>query len=1065
MSTRDKRPLGSTSGERAASLPGIFSDALALPPEARATFLDAACGGDLVLRAEIVSLLCAHPVAGEFFGQEPSLAASAEVLAEWSGTSIGADIGPYRITRPIATGGMGSVFLAERTDEAFRKQVAIKLIRPDLWGTEAVQRFRTERQVLAELEHPGIARLLDGGSTAAGVPYFVMEYVDGVPITRYCSERGLDVVARLELFIDVCEAVRYAHQNLVIHRDLKPSNILVDGSGSVKLLDFGIAKVIGNALVGESLDQTRTSSHAFTPRYASPEQAAGRRMTTATDIYSLGVILYELLTEHFPYDLEGKTLAEATETITSASPARPSRRAAPEVARRLTGDLDMIVLKALSKEPERRYPTVEEFAADIRRHQDGLPVHARPDTPAYRVSKFISRNQVLVGGTASTLVVLIAALGMTLRAYREARTSQHEAEAQVYISSLVAAEASLLADNVAEAEAQLDAAPAHFRGWEWHHLRARLDRSLTTFQAHRQGITRIAFSVDESVFLTASIDSTVKVWRGRDGQLESSHGPFSSGVETAAFVPRSNLLAVGLNDGAVLLVDRTDGSSRKVFPSGATTWALLSVSPDGSQLACGFFDGFVRIWSLPVGTQIAEWKAHEGIVITAYSPDGTALATGGTDGLARIYDAHTYTLLREFSGHARRVYSLGWSPDGSRLATGSMDQTVNLWDVHSNGLRTAFREHRATINAMAFDPAGERIATSAADHRLFVWDASTGGRVSSLRGHRPDVTAIAASRDCIVTGDWSGGVKSWAWGTEDVRTLQGQQTRWAVPTYYQAALDPAETTLVCASNLYSIPVWRMGNDAPRRYIHDAPGRRIAFTPDGSDILVGSELGTLLLFHAEDSVAYREAVVHPGPVLGLAIEPEGAHAATSSLEGLVKLWTLPQLDSVRVFAGHVGTVTDVEFSPSGRLVASGGEDGSIRVWDTASAEPLHMKLLKGAVVRDIAFDAEGRRIASAASDGSVELWDLESRSSTTLRKQGRFAMTAVAWSADGTRLAAGGADDNVRLYDLAFGREVVTLHGHVGRITSLRFVQGDEALISTAADGTVRLWEARRLGSR
>ncbi len=517
-------PAGPPAPERSEAL---FAEALALPAAERAAFLDRACAGEAALRAELDSLLAALPAARRLFEEAPHLAAPpAGAAAPPGDPMLGQSVGAYRLVELIAAGGMGSVYRGERGDAEFRKQVAVKLIRPWLDGAEIGERFRRERQVLADLEHPHIARLLDGGSAADGRPYLVMEYIDGLPIDRHADEARLGVAARLQLFLSVCTAVQYAHRNLVIHRDLKPSNILVDRAGQVKLLDFGIAKVLASEGAAEG---EHTVLPALTPRYASPEQVLGRRVTTATDIYSLGVLLYELLAGARPYALPAQLTPEAARVICETEPTRPSRAAArgalaPAAGRGLTparlahaldGDLDTIVLKALRKEPERRYASVDALAADIRRHLDGLPVLAAPDRLGYRAGKFLRRHRTLSIAAAGTLLVLMAALVVSLGANRRAAQQTREAEWLAYTGSLAAAEAAIRENEVSEAQARLAVAPAALRGWEWRHLQARCDRSLQSVAAHEQGVTRVFFAPEGAALFTAAIDGSIKEWEAR----------------------------------------------------------------------------------------------------------------------------------------------------------------------------------------------------------------------------------------------------------------------------------------------------------------------------------------------------------------------------------------------------------------------------------------------------------------------------------------------------------------------------------------------------------------------
>jgi non-specific serine/threonine protein kinase/serine/threonine-protein kinase len=323
---------------------------------------------------------------------------------------VGRRVGPYELVREIGRGGMGAVYLATRADDEYRKQVAVKVIRSNHDPEFIRQRFQHERQILADLEHPNIARLIDGGSTKEGLPYFVMEYVDGLPIDRHCHDHGLSIVARLELFRTVCAAVHYAHQHLVVHRDLKAGNILVTAEGVPTLLDFGIAKLIDtNSLQ----DRTVTVMRVMTIDSASPEQVRGERVTTASDVYALGVLLHRLLSGRGPYDEATTTTPQdLARAICDVDARRPSDVAAdPAVARRLRGDLDTIVLKALQKDPARRYSAVDQFADDLSRHLNGRPVLARPDTVRYRATKFISRHKTLV---AAAVLLVLSLIGGTV---------------------------------------------------------------------------------------------------------------------------------------------------------------------------------------------------------------------------------------------------------------------------------------------------------------------------------------------------------------------------------------------------------------------------------------------------------------------------------------------------------------------------------------------------------------------------------------------------------------------------------------------------------------------------
>ena len=403
----------------------LYESVCDLPQAERDATLREACAGDATLYDDVRELF--ELDAREQPSVERVVAEAVSGLAE--APVEGARVGPYRIVREIGQGGMGAVYLADRVDGQFEQQVALKRIKPGLNTDQFLRRFRAERQILARLQHPHIARLLDGGVDDDGRPYFALEYVAGAPIDRYCETHALSVDERLTLFLDVCRAVTYAHGNLVIHRDLKPAHVLVTDDRQVRLLDFGIAKVL-SPIVSEAEAApglTQVGIRALTPEYASPEQVRSEPVGTATDVYSLGVILYELLTGARPYAIEGRSPGEVERVVCGSEPEKPSANAGPS-RRRLRGDLDVICLKALQKDPARRYASVEALSEDIRRNLAGLPVLARPDSVRYRLGKFATRHRIGLAMTAGGVLVVAALTGYyVVRLSTERDRAQQEA--------------------------------------------------------------------------------------------------------------------------------------------------------------------------------------------------------------------------------------------------------------------------------------------------------------------------------------------------------------------------------------------------------------------------------------------------------------------------------------------------------------------------------------------------------------------------------------------------------------------------------------------------------------
>jgi non-specific serine/threonine protein kinase/serine/threonine-protein kinase len=406
-----------------ARIRAVFDAVVECAPADRETRLRALTAGDDELRQAVLRLIAAHDAAGTFLDAGPPAGGGLDAGPEVVGRRIGA----YEVVREIGRGGMGTVYLGIRVDDQYRKAVAIKVLRAALDRGVLHVRFARERQILASLDHPDIARLIDAGTTDDGQPYLVMDLVDGIPIDEYCERHALPLEARLAMFRRVCEAVHHAHRHLVVHRDLKPRNILVAADGSPRLLDFGIAKLL-DADDGGTAGVTETGLRLMTPDYASPEQARGELVTTASDIYALGIILFQLLTGQRPYRLPSNRLDEIVRTICDTPAARPSTVAAPATTRRLRGDLHAIVLTALRKEPERRYASVAQLSEDVRLHLAGHPIVARPDTWRYRAAKFGRRHRVAVAAAAVVTVSLVGGLGAAVWQARVAGQARQAAE-------------------------------------------------------------------------------------------------------------------------------------------------------------------------------------------------------------------------------------------------------------------------------------------------------------------------------------------------------------------------------------------------------------------------------------------------------------------------------------------------------------------------------------------------------------------------------------------------------------------------------------------------------------
>jgi serine/threonine protein kinase len=610
--------------ERWAQIRQIFDGALERSEVDRAAYLRVVCARDDDLRREVESLLSSHDSAGDFLDKPAaSFSGTTQTLIS-SGIDLqeyppGHRVGAYELQRCIGRGGMGSVWLATRSDNEFKKQVAIKLVKRGMDTQEILRRFRLERQLLAGLTHPNIAALIDGGSTPDGLPYLVMEYVDGIRIDRYCEQHKSTITERLKLFRDVCAAVQYAHGNLVVHRDLKAGNILVTADGIPKLLDFGIAKLIRNEFDTLAAAETRPELRPMTLDYASPEQVRGEPITTATDVYSLGVLLYKLLTGKSPYGLAARSDSALRKAICEQEPLKPSAvvltdekavipeatqkidltheetrdKARRRLKKKLAGDLDMIVLMALRKEPLRRYASVEQFSGDIRRYLEGRPVIARSDTFGYRSARFLRRNAVAIAvATVASLTLLSATI---IEQRSAARFAQQDSAAESRLKVIEAESLRQQGDlmdayfHLAESQkAESQTAPAALETYRSALASAReFERTHAGLPTASRFVTRAEIQVgnlapDEALDLFTDARSRLDALADTE---TSDYFAALEGLGRAQFRHRDLLAALASFSRALQIAERQSSGSKEFNQASANFWVGTVLAQNGENEA------------------------------------------------------------------------------------------------------------------------------------------------------------------------------------------------------------------------------------------------------------------------------------------------------------------------------------------------------------------------------------------------------------------------------------------------------------------------------------------------
>jgi len=1064
-------------------------------PAERAAYLAEACRDDEWVRAEAQALIVAYEAAGDFI-EEPAFAKVAGLSMDAPLTSaIGRRLGPYQIARELGRGGMGVVYLAVRADDEYHRQVAIKLAWPGQESGEMLRRFRQERQILANLDHPNIARLLDGGTTEDGLPYVVMEYIPGAPITDYCDEHKLNVTERLKLFLTVCAAAAYAHRNLVIHRDLKPSNILVTEDGALKLLDFGIAKLLTPDDQAELTALTCTGQRLMTPDYASPEQVRGEAITTVSDVYSLGVVLYELLTGHRPYRFKNRLLPEIERVISEQEAERPSvminrvvtettsdgaprnhrtpesvslpREGRPEKLRgRLAGDLDNILLMALRKDVQQRYQSVEQLSADIRRHLQGEKVIARQHTMGYRVGKFVQRHRVGVGATAVLIVTLIAGIVATSwqasRATEQVRINRR----LLYAAQMNLAEQAWETTNIARLRDLVESqrpqpGEEDLRGFEWYYLWRLYHHNGEVFSLpHTKEVWSVAFSPDGRKLATADDAGKLKLWDTATGRELATPSGHDACILSVAWSHDGRKLATASTDTTVKMWDAVTGQALATLTGHTKRVNAAAFSPDGKKLATGSDDGTLRFWDAETGTELMTVRSGAKWVRSlAFSPDGGRVATGHFDApYVRLWDVATGQELMALIGPVGVVRSVAFSPDGTRLAAAGRNHVALVWDASTGQELVSFKGDNGEVCAVAWSPDGKRLATGGADRTAKLWDAATGEELATLKGHFGQVWSVAFSPDGKQLASCSDDFTAKLW---DVTTTQEFITLNTGQRVESVAISPDGSKLATGgrSNAHA----KLWEAVTGRELADLKGAAsgvysVAFSPDGKRLATACVDHTARVWDADTGQGFA-TLRHFDEVFAVMFSPDGRRLATGSLDRTAKLWDALTGQELITLKGHTNLVFAVAFSPDGNRLATGSYDHTAKLWDAATGREL--ATLKGHLkpILSLAFSPDGKTLATGSADGTVKLWQVSTGQELATFTGHAGHVNAVTFSPDGTRMATGSSEGLVRLWSVATGQELIALKAHTDAVSSVVFTPDGQTLVSGSLDRTVRFWRA------
>jgi eukaryotic-like serine/threonine-protein kinase len=1046
------------------SLESIFCTAIEIESaEQRREYVAQASGQDSELLRQVDRLLQAHFGAGSFLESPLDGVAPSSTLGLPMTEKPGNQIGPYKLLQQIGEGGMGVVYMAEQ-HQPVRRKVALKIIKPGMDSRQVIARFEAERQALAMMDYPNIAKVLDAGTTESGRPYFVMELVKGPPITQYCDEHRLTPRQRLELLLPICQAIQHAHQKGIIHRDIKPTNILVaeyDQQPVPKVIDFGVAKATSQPLTEKTMF-TGFGQIVGTLEYMSPEQAKVNQLDidTRSDLYSLGVLLYELLTGATPFDkqrLRSAAWDEMLRIIREEEPPKPStrlsdskdslpsissqRRTEPaKLTKLVRGELDWIVMKALEKDRARRYETASAFADDIRRYLDDLPVLACPPSSLYRLRKFVHlhRIPVLTAVAFAVVLILTTAISLQLRhqaivARRAAQLSAQEeqqarkivaeqklvavaaaenARQHLYLAEMNLVEKAMEAGRLQTARGLLahyapGSADAKLRGFEWHYWNRRCNtvalRSTIPTYAHQLAISR-----DDGTLATAFL------------------------TQGASRLDLWNL----------------DGTCRQSLSALAGAVAL---SRDGKRLASAsleFEPHRLSIWDTATGTRLQEIPTAEVIFALEYTGDDRRIAAASSSGVD-LLDAADGTVIRKLTAVAETVTCMDISSDAETVVAGCSSGAAIVWKASeaAESQPVKLAAHRDRVRSIRLVPGVSAFVTCSADGSICLWDTDSQKPLWRTVLDSAQLTATAVSPDgkILLAGDAKGlvHVLNLEAGLEDLRFvadrgfLSGILFLTSGKEFITGGLD--------------VKRWSLEPPSSRTMISEA-AEALAVAPDGDTLACNNGLRSI---HRRTRVPLKTSEA----ILAADFSDDGRRLVTGSNQGSVCIWDPVSGELLQQLRGHTRHVPAVDFSADGTLVASGSLDHSVRIWDLRRPETPVVVTAHPTPVTCVHFSPTGQLLATAQGDRRVRLWNPRTGDPVGTLPEFPAIVQHLRFSSDGAMLAAS-ADNVIRLWNVAAAQPIRELSGHEDLIWSFEFSPDGATLASASQDRSLKLWDVR-----
>jgi WD40 repeat protein/serine/threonine protein kinase len=913
----------------------------------------------------------------------------------------------------------------------------------------------------------------------------------GQTVTATLSETGNQYwqsVARVG--VQVADALAHAAGQGVLHRDIKPSNLLLDDTGNVWVTDFGLAKA-----VGDEDNLTQTGDIVGTLRYMAPERFSGQG-DVRSDVYSLGLTLYELLVLRPAFDEAGRS--RLVKQVLHDEPPRP-RKVNPAVPR----DLETVVLKAIARDPARRYQTARALADDLQRYLDGRPISARRVGHVERAAKWVKRNPVVTGAAMAVVLALAAGTTVSYLKYREAdaarldesqrvaerdnaltREAQRaterdaalaDATRQLSNSTFLLAVAAYDSRDVALARHRLAGIDPDYRGWEWHFFRRRSAGGIFTLYGHTSEassvafnafgtrvitgeVTGVAFSPDGSRIVTASGDRTARLWDARTGKQQLALKGHTDWVQCVAFSPDGTRVLTGSWDKTARVWDAHSGAPLLEL-KGHTDMVLgVAFSPDGTRVATASYDLTAKVWDARTGKPLLEVKEPAQMQCVAFSPDGTRFVTAGSH-RTEVWDARTGKPLLALHGHPGSTHSVAFSPDGTRIVTGGYDLMAYVFDARTGAETLTLKGHTGAVRSVSFSPDGTRVVTGSSDQTARVWDARTGTALLELKGHTNEVASVAFSPDGtrVVTGSGDRTAKVW-----DARVgTPPLELKGNTGDAMHVAFSPDGTRIVTTGWGNVAKVWDARSGAFQLELkgHASPVSSVAFSPDGTRVLTGSRDSTARLWDARTGAPQLTLKGHTKGLLSVAFSPDGTRVLTGGYDTTAKVWDAHTGAPLLDLRGHTNRIHCVAFSPDGTRVATASWDETAKVWDAKTGALLldlkgHMTYVAG-----VAFSPDGTRIVTGSLDETAKVWDARTgKLLLNLTGHTSYVMD-VAFSPDGTRIVTGSTDSTAKVWDARTGMPLLDLTGHTGEVGSVAFSPDGTRIATGSRDHTAKVWDA------